>query len=543
MVVQVNEGAEPALVVLRVRHQLHALRRLDRHDRTEVGEEKANSLSIKPVLRVYHSDIRHVVYSRRKSSRTDGLPMRPARAKHSSTTTRRSKSILRALECWGRLCCRRHQGLGCMVRDLCNVLISPTVCAAHHKIQVCVKYMCKIQWVHRRQRQNLHYGMANWLVILLIIVVDMAHAGILYSRSSIWGRATCRLAGCLRPAWRALSEEAGAGSTVADLYKARVANGASHYDETQYRVVQHLSKLQELMHPSSGRGGGKRPRGAYLCGSVGIGKTMMMDLFFESCAVEKKRRVHFHEFMLEVHRRVHDHKKALIEQFGRERHINLSSERDAIAIVAKAVAAESQLLCFDEFHVTDIADAMIMSRLFGELWKHGTVLVATSNRHPDDLYENGLNRPYFIPFIDMLKKQCVTVELNTAKDYRMEAVAETGAYFTPLSDQNKEEFYNAFAASSEVTGRPVRTVLPVMMGREVEVEALGDSCLISFSALCEADRGPADYHAIVRHYNRIYLDGVRQLSLKVFLYLDAAEVELLIFHCRSTMLFAVSSCS
>ena len=343
----------------------------------------------------------------------------------------------------------------------------------------------------------------------------------IHSRLSIRGRITYRLATRLSRVGigevRALTDGAAALGTVVELYKLRVANGVSHYDETQYRVVKHLSKLQELMHPSSSRAQSKRPRGAYLCGSVGIGKTMMMDLFFESCAVEKKRRVHFHEFMLEVHRRVHEHKKALIEQFGRERHINLSSERDAIAIVAKAVAAESQLLCFDEFHVTDIADAMIMSRLFGELWRHGTVLVATSNRHPDDLYENGLNRPYFLPFIDMLKKQCVTVELNTAKDYRMESVTEAGAYFTPLNDSSKQEFYNSFLNSQDPdAGPPSTAVVPVMMGRQVEVDALGHSCLVSFSALCEADRGPADYHAICRHYSRVYLDGVRQLSLKVY---------------------------
>jgi predicted ATPase len=219
---------------------------------------------------------------------------------------------------------------------------------------------------------------------------------------------------------------------------------------------------------------------------------------------------------------VHDHKQELIRLYGRDRHIDLSSERDAIAAVARIVAAESRLLCFDEFHVTDIADALIMTRLFSELWAQGTILVATSNRHPDDLYENGLNRSYFMPFIDLLKKQCMTIELNTSKDYRMENVTEANSYFVPLNDQSRKQLHDAFLRSGDASASAagIKTVpalekLPVMMGRQIEVEGLGDSCFVTFEALCEADRGPADYHAICKRYNCVYLDGIRQLSLKV----------------------------
>lgn len=321
--------------------------------------------------------------------------------------------------------------------------------------------------------------------------------------------------------WRATSMSHGLADsvTVSDLYKLRVSRSETRYDESQYRVVKHLDKLQTVIESLSAGAGldRKQPRGVYLCGSVGIGKTMMMDLFFEGCRVDKKRRVHFHHFMLEIHKRVHEHKKALIDKFGRDRHINLSSERDAIAFVAAQVSAESRLLCFDEFHVTDIADAMIMTKLFGELWRHGTVLVATSNRHPDDLYENGLNRSYFLPFIDLLKNQCTTIALSTSKDYRLEAVKADGAYFLPLNESSKKKLHDACLLSASAVGSAKLELVnvPVMMGRQVQVQAAGRSCLVTFASLCEGDRGPADYHAICSQFDRVYLDGVRQLSLKV----------------------------
>ena len=217
-----------------------------------------------------------------------------------------------------------------------------------------------------------------------------------------------------------------------------------------------------------------------------------------------------------MHKRIHLHKKDMIARYGRDRHINLSSERDAIGAVAREISAESKLLCFDEFHVTDIADAMVMSRFFGELWKEGTILVATSNRHPDDLYESGLNRSYFLPFIDMLKKQCVTVSLTSGTDYRMRAETEVGAYYVPHNSENQKLLYTAFLLSSETENSEVTLKnIPVMMGRWVEVRSLGSSCYITFKDMCEADRGPADYHSICQRYNTVFLEGIRQLSLKV----------------------------
>lgn len=242
---------------------------------------------------------------------------------------------------------------------------------------------------------------------------------------------------------------------------------------------------------------------------------MIMDLFFETCSSKSKRRVHFHHFMLDVHRRIHEHKKKLIDQYGRDRHINLSSERDAIAAIAKEIAAESRVLCFDEFHVTDIADAMVMTKLFGELWQSGTLLISTSNRHPDELYENGLNRSYFLPFIEMLKKQCYTISMSSVHDYRMKATSDSSLFFTPLNEVSKKDLYDAFLASD--TGSVVKINLPVMMGRHVPVLSRGKSCYMTFKSLCEDNRGPADYHAICKQFDNIYLEGVRQISLRVMI--------------------------
>jgi predicted ATPase len=135
----------------------------------------------------------------------------------------------------------------------------------------------------------------------------------------------------------------------------------------------------------------KRARGLYIFGNVGIGKTVIMDMFFENCEIKSKKRVHFHQFMLEIHQKIHLYKKDLLKNYGRELNLNLSSERDAISQVAESIAKESKLLCFDEFQVTDICDAMILSKLFAVLWSKGTVLIATSNRPPSGIVVYGID--------------------------------------------------------------------------------------------------------------------------------------------------------
>ena len=281
-----------------------------------------------------------------------------------------------------------------------------------------------------------------------------------------------------------------------------------------------------------------RVKGVYIYGHVGVGKTMVMDIFFTHCPIEKKRRVHFHKFMLEIHQRIHNYKQQLLQQYGRDVNINLSSERDAIVQVAHDVADNTRLLCFDEFQVTDICDAMMLSKFFGVLWERGTVLVATSNRPPTDLYNDGLNRKYFLPFIERLTKECILYDMNTAIDYRLKNLALENAYYTPVNDNTTKRLWNDFLAASNAdpTAETMVVEIPVMMGRTVAVTVAGSSsgnssssssssstnssnnrrsrvCWVDFKYLCEGDRGASDYQAVCQSFDEIYLSGIPRLSV------------------------------
>src|SRR5580698_350368 len=207
-------------------------------------------------------------------------------------------------------------------------------------------------------------------------------------------------------------------------YRSALASGALKPDAAQRAAAEKLSSLARLL--ARYRPGGfslfrKKlvPRGLYLWGDVGRGKSMLMDLFFEEATAAPKRRVHFNAFMADVHARLHVERAKV-------------GAGDPILAVAAALAAEARLLCFDEFQVTDVADAMILGRLFEQLFDLGTVIVATSNVAPDRLYEGGLNRQLFLPFIAMLKAKLDIVELNGAVDYRLQRMSGLDIYITPL---------------------------------------------------------------------------------------------------------------
>ncbi len=239
------------------------------------------------------------------------------------------------------------------------------------------------------------------------------------------------------------------------------------------------------------------PRGIYIHGKVGRGKTMLMDLFFESVSFQPKRRVHFHEFMAEVHDRIGAARK--------------NFDGDPIPVVAQEIANSAGLICFDEFHVTDIADAMILGRLFKGLFDHRVVMVATSNAHPDDLYKRGLNRQLFLPFIDMIGAHMDVIELAAAKDYRLEKLAGRPLYFTPLGATATRDMRDTFTRLTGVkSGQPM--TLDVK-GRPVVVpEAAHGVARFTFEDLCMRPLGAVDYLYIAHAFHTVLVDDIPILA-------------------------------
>ncbi len=239
----------------------------------------------------------------------------------------------------------------------------------------------------------------------------------------------------------------------------------------------------------------------YIHGDVGRGKSMLMDLFYEACPFQQKRRVHFHAFMLEVHEFVHQWRKQ-------------NRTGDMIMTMAKEIRASTKLLCFDEFHVTDIADAMILGRLFSQLFALDVVMVITSNRHPKDLYQNGLQRDLFLPFIDLLQEYCLTLDLPARKDYRLQHLhALQTRYYFPIDDQADKFIQNSFdeltAYASQIPGKLE------IKGREISLSAVhGDLVLSSFQELCEQPLGSSDYLELASEFTTLILSDIPRMSSK-----------------------------
>jgi cell division protein ZapE len=228
-----------------------------------------------------------------------------------------------------------------------------------------------------------------------------------------------------------------------------------------------------------------------------------MDLMFELAPFEKKRRAHFHEFMADVHGRIHAHRQKL--KNGETR------QADPVPPVAASLREEAELLCFDEFSVTDIADAMILSRLFTELFARGCVLVATSNVEPDNLYRDGLNRQLFLPFIDLLKHNTDVVSLDSPTDYRLEKTKSLPVWLAPLdaaTDARMDEAWRKITLSEHVHEAHIE-----MKGRQLRVPAATqDAARFTFHDLCEAPLGASDYLAIAARYKTVMIDRVPLLS-------------------------------
>lgn len=239
------------------------------------------------------------------------------------------------------------------------------------------------------------------------------------------------------------------------------------------------------------------PRGLYIWGQVGRGKTMLMDMFHESVGFKPRRRIHFHEFMAEVHDRI-----------GAAR---AHTPGDPIPQVAKDIAAEASLLCFDEFHVTDIADAMILGRLFTALFAAEVVVVATSNVPPERLYKDGLNRQLFVPFIELLAAKTASLELVAAKDFRLEKLAGHPLYFSPLDRAAQASVRESFARLSGAAKGQPRDL--EVKGRKVHVpEAANGVALFDFDDLCMKPLGALDYLHIAHAFHTLVITNVPALN-------------------------------
>jgi len=305
--------------------------------------------------------------------------------------------------------------------------------------------------------------------------------------------------------------------TVASAYAARVASGEFSEDPAQLLLAGRLDTLLEavanrrLATKSSALGwmfGRKQasnavPRGLYVHGAVGRGKTMLMDMFFELVPAKRKRRAHFHDFMADAHSRIHAHRQKL--KAGE------TKETDPVPPVAAQLADEAWVLCFDEFSVTDIADAMLLSRLFEQLFKRGCVLVATSNVEPDQLYRDGLNRQLFLPFIGLLKENVEVLNLDARTDYRMETTTRLPVYHRLGDGEASGDTDSAMdLAWTRVTAGKLTAPSTVRVkGRDVVVPVAGaGAARFSFADLCETPLGASDYAAISDQYHTVFVDHV-----------------------------------
>lgn len=290
--------------------------------------------------------------------------------------------------------------------------------------------------------------------------------------------------------------------TVLDCYNKRQAIGEIEADAAQRDVACRLDALQSVLAANLVNGNrltrffskpAPGPKGLYIYGPVGRGKTMLMDLFFEETAFEPKIRAHFHEFMADVHERISD--------------IRLKVPGDPIPHVASSIAETARLLCFDELHVTDIADAMILGRLFERLFAAGTTVVATSNTHPAGLYKNGLNRQLFLPFISMLERNLDVVPLAAQKDFRLEKLKGNPLYFTPIDADSKTALDGHW---NRLTGRhPGKPVEIDVKGRKLRIPlASMGVARFNFTDLCDQPLGANDYLHLAHAFHTVIVDGI-----------------------------------
>jgi cell division protein ZapE len=294
-------------------------------------------------------------------------------------------------------------------------------------------------------------------------------------------------------------------------YQAQVDSGAIEPDPAQAEVAEAYAELDRLLSgykPTRKQGllgrlfGGDKndaPNGLYIHGEVGRGKTMLMDLFFQHASVEHKRRAHFHEFMAEVHERIYAYRQNIAR--------GEIADADVIGLTANAIFEESWLLCFDEFHVTDIADAMILGRLFAKLFELGTVVVATSNVAPDDLYKGGLNRALFLPFITQINDHMNVLRLDARTDFRLEKLQGVPMWLTPADSEASAALDRAWA---KMTGNAKCKSRDISIkGRILHVPCSAHGVArFSFADLCQKPLAASDYLRLAHDYHTILVDHI-----------------------------------
>jgi cell division protein ZapE len=299
--------------------------------------------------------------------------------------------------------------------------------------------------------------------------------------------------------------------TFLSQYQELISSGAIEADPAQAEIAGAFASLEQRLagyKPQRKQGllgrlfadkNGGPPHGLYVHGEVGRGKTMLMDLFFQASPVEHKRRAHFHEFMADVHERIYGYRQEIAR--------GELANADVIALTAQAIFDEAWLLCFDEFHVTDIADAMILGRLFAKLFELGTVVVATSNVAPDDLYKGGLNRALFLPFIAEITAHMDVLRLDARTDFRLEKLVGVSMWLVPADAQADAALDKAWAKMTGNAKCKSRDI--AIKGRILHVPCSSHGVArFTFSDLCEKPLAASDYVRLAHDYHTILVDRI-----------------------------------
>ena len=295
-------------------------------------------------------------------------------------------------------------------------------------------------------------------------------------------------------------------SRIRNAYDIRVEEGVLTPDPAQADVITALERLETDLGKRGLFGKPPEVRGVYLYGPPGRGKSMLMDLFYSATPEPRKTRAHFHAFMA----RIHDLVKQWREGDARTRKAVFGTHKgdDPIPPIAKLIASEARLLCFDELQVTDIADAMILGRMFETLFEDRVVLAITSNRAPEDLYKNGINRQLFLPFIDIIRQRCEVVQTAGVRDWRLDRMSSAQVWHTPDDRAGFEDLWRELKG-----GEPEEPAQLKVLGRDVVIKrTVGSMARATFDDLCARPLGPQDYLAIAERFHTLFLEDVPILS-------------------------------